>query len=332
MKAIWISLVAGMLVPLAGHAADDPTQAVEAAHAAGPAEAAAGTICEREYQALPQGTILDLLDPDAPDDRRASALAEYERLATITACPEFAYTLGQLYRHGPDLPGNPLPQDVPRARELIRPMAEQAGSIDAFADLAEMEMRHANARESMLWTQVYLYLVQEVRMQGADAAERHYQRSAYNGNLLTRVELIWNWSKPLLPRKLKNEDFQAYLAEQGNLLQRVRAYEEGTAHRRISAQNLGVAASNAPDRCYIRDLDRLGAASAAWIVEVLPSGATGRIVLENFVPNATVTEEIKKCLTRYEFAPPGGTTPVTFRFSSVMGSREGASFGRGRRR
>lgn len=332
MKPTWAGMIAGMLIPLAGQAADDPAQAVEAIHAAGPAEVADGTLCEREYQALPYGTILDLLDPEAPAERRASALEAYQRLATIKACPEFAYTLGQLYRHGPDLPGNPLPQDVPRARELIRPMAEQAGYIGAFADLAEMEMRHANARESMLWTQVYLYLVQEVRLDGADAEARHYQRSAYNGNLLTRVDLIWNWSKPLLPRKLKGEDFNAYLQANPGLLQRVRAYEQGSAHRRISAQNTGVATTNDPGTCYVRDLDRLGAASAAWIVEVLPSGDTGRVVLENFVPNAAVTEEMKKCLARHDFAPPGGTSPVTFRYSSVMGSGEGASFSRPRRR
>ncbi|MGY1458620.1 MULTISPECIES: hypothetical protein [unclassified Luteimonas] len=331
MKPQWIGLIAGMLIPLAGLAAEDPVEAIVAADAANPVEAVAGAICEREYQALPYGTILDLLDPEAPAERRASALETYERLATIKECPEFAYTLGQLYRHGHDLPGNPLAQDVPRARELIRPMAEEAGYIGAFADLAEMEMRHANAREAMLWTQVYLYLVQEVMLEGADAAERHYQRSAYNGNLLTRVELIWNWSKPSLPRKLKREDFHAYLATQPHLLQRVRANGKGSTHRRASAQNIGVTTTNDPGKCYVRDLDRLGAASAAWIVEVLPTGETGRIVLENFVPNASIAHEIRKCLQQYAFAPHGGTVPVTFRFSSVMGSREGASINRRRR-
>lgn len=331
MKPQWIGVIAGMLVPLAGLAAGDPVDAISAKDVGNAAEAA-GAICEREYQALPYGSILDLLDPEAAPERRASALEAYERLATIRECPEFAYTLGQLYRHGSDLPGNPLAQDVPRARELIRPMAEEAGYIGAFADLAEMEMRHANARQAMIWTQVYLYLVREVLMQDADADQRHFQRSAYNGNLLTRVELIWNWTRPVLSRKLKGEDFRAYLATQPQLLQRVRAYEAGSAQRRASAQNLGVRTTNDPGTCYLIDLDRLGAASAAWIVEVLPSGETGRTVLENFVPNAKVADEIRTCLQRHAFAPHGGTEPVTFRYSSVMGSGEGASIRRLRRR
>ena len=326
MKLLWPGAIAAATIAMAGLAA------APAAHAQDPIDAVVDSICEREYEALPYGTILDLLDPEAPPERRAAALEAYQRLATITECPEFAYTLGQLYRHGPDLPGNPLPQDVERARELIRPMAEQAGYISAFADLAEMEMRHANAREAMKWTQVYLHLVQRVRMEDADPDERHYQRSAYNGHLLARSELIWRWARPVLRRKQKDEDFNGYLAGHGDIVERVRAYEQGYSHRRRSAQNLGVRVTNDPGTCYISDLDRLGSASAAWIVEVLPSGGKGRIVLENFVPNAKVTEEMKACLLRLEFAPFGGTTPVTFRYSAVMGSGEGASFSRPRRR
>lgn len=326
MKLDWPGAIAAVTIALAALAA------APASRAQHPVNAVVDSICEREYQALPYGTILDLLDPAARPELRAAALEAWQRLATIHECPEFAYTLGQLYRHGPDLPGNPLPQDVPRARELIRPMAEQAGYLNAFADLAEMEMRHANARETMMWTQVYLYLVQQVRMEDADPDERHYQRSAYNGHLLARAELIWRWARPVLRRKVKEDDFNAYLAAHPDIVERVRAYEQGRVHRRSSAQNPGVRVAHDPGACWVSDLDRLGSASAAWIVEVLPSGAKGRIVLENFVPNARVTEELKACLLRLEFAPFGGTTPVTFRYSAVMGSGEGASIRRPRRR
>lgn len=324
MKLQWPGAIAALTLATAGLAA------APAAHAQDPVGAIVDSICEREYQALPYGTILDLLDPEAPPERRSAALEAYQRLATIRECPEFAYTLGQLYRHGPDLPGNPLPQDVERARELIRPMAEEAGSIAAFADLAEMEMRHANARQAMLWTQVYLYLVQEVLMKEADADERHYQRSAYNGNLLARVQMIWNWTRPVLRRQFKDEDFHAYLAEHGDIVQRARAYQQGS-HARASAQNAGVRIANNPGTCYIRDMQRLGSASAAWIVEVLPSGETGRVVLENFVPSVEATAGLKKCFLEYRFAPHGGATPLTFRYSAVMGSGEGARIRRQRR-
>lgn len=307
-------------------------QTPEAAHAAPPPGPDPAVVCDTAYAVLPYGTILDLLDPEAPTDRRTAALEAYQRLATMEECPEFAYTLGQLYRHGPDLPGNPLPQDVPRAREMIRPMAE-AGYLNAFADLAEMEMRHANSRETMKWTQIYLYFMQTVTMEQADPDERQYQYSAYNGNLLARAELIWKWPVPALPRRLVREDLDAYLAENGERVTRLMRERMQGRHLRSSAQDgIGVRVANDPGRCYVRQVDRIGAASAAWIVEVLPSGETGRVVLENFVPNPEVTEVMKQCLQRVRFAPLEGNKPVTFRYSMVMGTSEGASLRRSRRK
>lgn len=288
--------------------------------------------CSEAYDALPHGTILDLLDPDAPVDRRASALAAYEHLATLQACPEFGYTLGQLYRHGPYLPGNLVPQDLSKARGLIRAMAED-GYLPAYADLAEMEMRHANAREAMKWTQVYLHFTRAVRQDYLDDADDlQYQRSAYNGNLLTRVEIIWKWALPPLPRQLKRDDLNEYLAAHGTAVtRRMREREEGM-RRRGWAQDFGlVRVASEPARCYVR-LDKLGAASAAWIVEVLPSGETGRIVLENFVPKAEVAEVLKTCLLQRRFAAFDGAQSRTVRFHMVAGSTEGASLRRSHRR
>jgi hypothetical protein len=159
-----------------------------------------------------------------------------------------------------------------------------------------------------------------------------YQRSAYNGNLLARVELLWRYARPSLPRKLVKQDLQAYLA----------AHEDGVAARmhegnrllglRASAQEGGPTHAIAPaEQCYVNAIDRIGAGSAAWIVEVLPSGNTGRIVLENFVPNPEVADAMRNCLARYSFAPFDGTTPGTVRISMVMGSPEGAAISRKRR-
>lgn len=330
-------LLACLLAPLAALAtagaapAEEPPATQESTHAL--ASAPPEQSCSQAYGALPQGTILDLLDPEAPAGRRASALEAYRHLATMKECPEFGYTLGQLYRHGPDLPGNPLPQDVPRARELIRPMAED-GYLPAFADLAEMEMRHANARETMQWTQIYLYFVANVE-DGyiEDSDDRHYHRSAYNANLLARAEIVWKWPVRALPRRLIREDLQAYLAEHGaHVTRRMRERMDGM-HRRRSAQDASPArVVNDPGTCYVRLGDRIGAASAAWIVEILPSGETGRIVLENFVPNVAITESMKQCLTRMQFSSFEGDAPVTVRQSMVLGSAEGATIRRGGRR
>lgn len=288
--------------------------------------------CSDAYDALPPGSILDLLDPDAPPDRRASALAAYERLALRVDCPGFGYTLGQLYRHGPYLPGNPVPQDLAKARRLIRAMAED-GYLPAYADLAEMEMRHANAREAMKWTQAYLHFTRAIGQEHLDDADAlQFQRSAYNGNLLARVELIWKWAKPRLPRKLKREDLQAYLAGHGAQVARRMRERAAGMHVQAWAQDAAaVRVANEPEPCYVK-LDGIGAASAAWIVEVLPSGETGRVVLENFVPNAEATRELEACLMKRRFTAFDDDRPRTARFHIVAGSTEGASLRRLQRR
>lgn len=296
------------------------------------ADPVSGNTCEVAYAALPPGTILDLLDPAAPGERRQAALAAYQNLATLRDCPEFGYTLGQLYRHGEYLPGNLLAQDIEKARTLILPMAE-SGYLPAFADLAEMEMRHANAREAMKWTQVYLHFVDEVLAPDLDPDDAHYQYSAYNGNLLNRVELIWRYARPFLPRKLVKEDLNAYLEAHGrDVGERMRERRHGL-HLRTSAQDGGpVRITSRADTCYVNAIDRIGAASATWIVEVLPSGRPGRVMLENFVPKAEVADAMRACLDRYVFQPFEGQAPATIRIPMTMGSTEGAAISRKRRK
>lgn len=291
-----------------------------------------GATCEAAYAQLPQGSLLDLLDPAAPMERRQPALEAYQRLSAMQECPEFGYTLGLLYRHGEYLPGNLLPQDLDKARALIQPMAE-SGYLPAFADLAEMEMRHAQARAAMKWTQLYLHYVEKVLLPTLDDAnDARFQRSAYNGNLLARTELIWRYARPSLPRKLVREDFHAYLDQHGKQVeQRMRERQAGQ-HLRASAQDGGpTRITSNGDGCAVNMIDRIGAASAAWIVEVLPSGKVGRVVLENFVPKPGVADTLGACLASYRFAPFAGTTPATIRVSMVMGSPEGAAISRKRR-
>lgn len=288
--------------------------------------------CNAVYAALPHGTILDLLDPQAPTDRRTSALAAYQRLAPMKECPEFGYTLGQLYRHGQYLPGNPLIQDVAKARELILPMAE-SGYLPAYADLAEMEMRHAHTREAMKWTQVYLYFVDHVLVAGTkDADVAQYERSAYNANLLGRVEFLWRHFPPTLPDRLIEADLNAYLHDHGeDVTRRMRQRQDGLHLRASSQDPLLPYTIQGSGNCHLNLLDDLHAASASWIVEVLPSGQTGRVVLENFVPNEQVTRKMKSCLTRYKFASFDGQFPKTVRISVVVGNSESREINKRRR-
>ena len=292
-----------------------------------PGAPAQGDTCEVAYKAVPQGGILDLLDPKAPSERRQAALSAYQTLAAKRECPEFGYTLGQLYRHGEYLPGHLVPQDIEKARALILPMAE-SGYLPAFADMAEMEMRHANPREAMKWTQVYLHFVDKVTMPALDNGyDTFMQRSAYNGNLLARSELIWHYARPSLSRKLVRQDLDAYLAANGaQVEQRMRA-----RRARTSAQDGGPThVTSSGEQCYVSAVDRIGAGAAAWIIEVLPSGETGRIVMENFVPKPSVADELATCLVNYRFAAFQGSTPATIRITMTMGSSDGATIKRKR--
>ncbi|TWT23230.1 hypothetical protein FQY83_00810 [Luteimonas marina] len=285
--------------------------------------------CEEAYAALPAGTILDLLDPDAPPERRTRALEGYERLADMRECPEFGYTLGQLYRHGSELPRNLVQQqDIPRAKELIQAMAMD-GYLPAFADLAEMVMRHGEHREAMLWTQVYLHFSRTVLRPELDADRAHFMRTAYNGHLLTRAETVWRWQKPAVPRKRVAEDLNAWLSEHGASVRKRMIERYQGSDRRASAQEgpLPRVRAKAED-CRLNLDPRLGAATGSWIVEVLPSGQTGRVLLENFVPRAAFVETLRPCLADYRFEPLAGETPATLRISLLYGSPEGAAIRR----
>lgn len=283
-----------------------------------------GRDCAAISMAMPAGAILDLLDPAAPAERRQRALAAYEQVAESAVCPEFGYTVGLLYRFGPDMPGNMLPRDLPKARVLIRRMAE-AGYLQAYADLAEMEMVHGKYRESMKWTQVYLYFLKNIRMpRTRDGDDIQFDRSAYSGHLLNRAEVVWRWQKPAVPRRHVNEDLTAYLEEHET---QVGALIAGGAR---GWADLGPAPRTIgdPDECYLKSLDRVGAATASYVLEVQPSGQVSRMIVENFVPNMETAEFLKTCARRYRFAAFDGSAPRLTRISMTYGSREGASLRR----
>lgn len=286
--------------------------------------------CGLAYDSLPQGALLDVLDPQAPPDRRALALAAYLKLAEIKACPEYGYTIGLLYRFGPDMPGNLLPRDLDKARQLILAMAE-AGHLQAYADLAEMDMVHGRYRESMQWTQVYLYFVKSIQFPLAkDGRAAQFERSAYSGHLLNRAEVVWRWQKPALPRRVVSEDLTAYLAAHEERVASLIMLDKRLYGGSRLQQDLGTRPRVTSDggECRLRPLDRIGAATASYVLEVQPSGQVTRILAENFVPNIDTAEHLKACVRRYEFAPFDGQQPLLARISITYGSSEGASFRR----
>ncbi len=280
---------------------------------------AAPMTCAQAHAAMPPGARLDVFDPDAPLERRQAALAAFEQAAALEGCPEFDYVLGMLYRHGPYLPGNLLPQDIEKARALIAPMAE-AGDLQAFADMAEMEMRHANSREAMRWTQLYLHFVKTVAMDFArDPEQVRFMNAAYNSNLLARTELIWRYTRPKLSRKLIGEDLNAWLKAHPGVAERMRA--RMTQGEPDAAGGVATLEQD-PGDCYVTLPTGMGAAAATWLLEVWPSGKVGRVVMENFVPKPEIANQMLHCVHEHRFQPFAGTDPVTVRLPMVVGSSE----------
>jgi len=291
---------------------------------------AARTDCAGIHDSMPPGALLDLLDPDAPADRRGLSLAAYLKAAEIKACPEYGYTIGLLHRFGPDMPGNLVPRDLDRARTLILAMAE-AGYLQAYADLAEMEMVHGRYREAMKWTQVYLYLAKNIQFPLAENGKAtQFQRSAYNGHLLARAEVVWRWQRPAVPRRVVSEDLTAYLAVHEERVASLIALDKRVYGGSRLQQDLGAGPEIMQDggECVLKPLDRIGAATASYLLEVQPSGHVTRILAENFVPNIDTAEYLKACLRDYVFAPYEGQRPLMTRISITYGSTEGASLRR----
>lgn len=302
-----------------------PLSAVADIPAGAPEAGPPGAACEAAHHALPGEGILDLLDPAAAGPARSAALEAYERLSTLPGCPEFGYTLGQMYRHGEELPGNLVARDIERARGLLLAMAED-GYLDAYADLAEMEMRHGEPRKAMQWTQVYLHFSRRVVWPEIDDPSRmRYQRSAYHGHLLMRATSVWRWPQPTMPKRLIREDLDAYLDVHGARVEARMRERQGGALRRASTLDGDIGRVQAQaGECYV-DGGRAGAGAATWIVEILPDGRRGRVLLENFLPTVATAGAMGECLDRYTYTAAPGTGATVVRIPMVFGSTAGAT-------
>ena len=149
--------------------------------------------CEAAYASLPPGTRSSTcLTLQAATGARCGGTGRLPatRCGNAPHRPEFGYTSASCIATAYTCRAT-WSQDIAKACTLILPVAE-AGYPPAYADLAEMEMRHAQAREAMKWTQVYLHFVDEVLLEGARwRCAPVPTRPPYNGNPLNRVELIW---------------------------------------------------------------------------------------------------------------------------------------------
>lgn len=269
-----------------------------------------------------ENSILDLLDPDAPTGRRAQALEGYQRASAIAHCTEYGYTLGQLYRHGPDLPGNMVPRDTAKARELLVASAE-AGLMDAYASLAEMALLDGDAREAMKWTQVYLYFVKNVQKSFMDTESVRFYSAGYNGDLLMRVERAWRGAQPKLNRKVIAEDLSGYIKQhKEQVATRVRENMAESNEALVAGLDDGLRLKSV-GTCPPMSLAGIGGATVVYIVEVLPSGEIGRVLPESFSPTPAVVKKLAHCARVSEFEPFDGEEPRTVRIPVAYGYERG---------
>ena len=268
--------------------------------------------------------IMDAYDPAAPLQRREAALAA---MRSSTQCAYHAFSLGQLYRHGPDLPGNLVARDLDRARSLILAYAE-SGYINAYADLAELELKAGNARDAMKWTQVYLSLLKTYSTQ-YDSSGGSFDRGGYNANLLLRADEAWREQKPKVSRSEIGPDMNTYLAgRRKQLADGIRKIEDANKSPGEGENATFRVKSRANTTCSVQLNKKIRAAYATYLVEVQPSGAISRVVLENFSPEPEAGERLKKCFNVESFYPVDSDEPRIARFPVVYGPRYGVRVSR----
>jgi|GEM_PF-1811931 len=283
-----------------------------------PAEAEEPAVLENDCEMIgadiTNSMKVDLIDPAAPQATRQKALDAYLALVDNVQCPEYGYSIGLLYRFGDELPGNLLPKDVQKARELLLRYAED-GNLVAYADLAEMALKDGNAREAMRWTQVYLYFVGTTDKQFKEGDAFH--RSGYNGDLLKRANEAWVRQRPSLSRDSIRADLTSYLQSHKEQTLR-RSADQGEQKKRIPEDAL-LSVKPGHGTCDV-DLGRVGGAYVKYVIEVQPDGRPSRIVIQDFAPRIEAAKKLMQCLKAYEFESfPGtearvGVMPVVYGF------------------
>ena len=278
--------------------------------------------CDEVYGDGYEHAVLDLLDPNVPADRRARAFEGYQRVSAIAHCTDYTYTLGQLYRLGPDLPGNLATRDTARAQELLLASAE-AGRMDAYANLAEMALRDGEAREAMKWTQVYLYFVKNVEKSFMDRESVQFYSAAYNGDLLSRAERAWRRVQPKLDRKLIVEDLSGYVSLYKKQVAERISEEKAEAFKALAEGSDDGLRVKSVGACTPGVAKGISAAVAVYILEILPSGKIGRVLPESFSPDPVVLSVLAPCALVYDFEPFEGERPKTVRVPVMFGYGNG---------
>lgn len=261
-------------------------------------------------------SIIDVYDPDAALATRQAALRALLALPEQCDNHDFDYTIGQLFRHGPDLPGNLVARDTSKAAALILAAAED-GHLYAYADLAEMNLKDGLARDAMKWAQVYLYLLTR-HSASFDKGPRDFERRGYNADLLYRVEGAWRRQKPALDRALIGDDLRGYLKGTEATIVAGLARKE----KYVNGDDLEFPPIKWMKRTCHQDLGRITGAYAMYLLEVQPTGKVSRVVLENFAPDPIAGVRLRGCVD-VQFEPFAGADAKVGRMPIVYGYSDG---------
>jgi hypothetical protein len=289
---------------------------LECSGAASASEPAAADVC--------QFSTIDAFDPELVPDARRRAVEALTVAAAHPACDSGPdYQLGLLYRHGPDLPGNPLPRDAARARELIGRAARE-GRIQGYAELAEMALADGDAPEAMRWTQGYLLEVRRAGIAG------DFDLQGYNADLLRRAAGALKRAGLPSGGKALTAALKAHLAREQSAHEADQALGQtsqvGTAAGAASASlaegsgdEIDLRVKRRPTDDYdLREL-LLDGGRVDYLLEVQPDGRVSRIVVETFSPTWRHAQVLRQLVEAFEFHPHTAAEPQVVRIPVIYG-------------
>lgn len=269
---------------------------------------------------------IDMFDPELDPALKAKLLKGVEASAE-EGCLYHHYVWGTLLRFGKDLPGNLLDKDVQKAAPLIEAYAKN-GHLIAYSDLAEMALASDDARNAMLWTQVYLYFV----TRHADKALTDFDRRGYNADLLSRAMVAWRNAKfkksqiePMLDEYLARHETTILKGLQDS------RSDLRTSHPTSSQNKLGSDLGEAPDlqvkaRPEVIDTHLVMSPSyAVFLLEVQPSGVVSRVVAESFAPSPEAARKLRPMIMGITFEPFAWHEPQVVRVPVMYGYGDGPS-------
>lgn len=246
-----------------------------------------------------------LLEPNISSVNKQALTDRLIQEASAPHCADVGYMLGMMYRYGADLEGNPVAKDPVKAQVLIERYARE-GYIHAYADLAEMHLEARNARDAMLWTQVYLYFVTRHGEKQLNLDQRH----GYGALLLASAYALAQKSDVGVSKKALGQLLDSYLKPH---LQEVL---QNLGKERAVVQESGLKIKST----RTQSIPGLPSASrAVLLMEVLPSGTVNRIVTISYSPTPEAGRALKNWAAGMLFEPFEGAEPRYLRLPMEAG-------------